>query len=126
MRPQGVSPGGTLAGAERRTAMAPVAGTHYLAGPLIAFAVVAGLALFLRWAYRGDPSRRAPADDGLLTKVATLSRRESALALRAVLSDAGIRSTLRPADDRTVVLVFPEDADRARSLAASFPGPPSS
>jgi hypothetical protein len=56
--------------------------------------------------------------------VATLSRRESALALRAVLSDAGIRSTLRPADSRTVVLVFPEDADRARSLAASFPGPP--
>ena len=60
-------------------------------------------------------------DDGLLTRIATLSRRESALALRAVLSDAGIRSTLRyPATNRTVVLVFPEDADRARALAASF------
>jgi hypothetical protein len=101
--------------------MAPVAGTHYLAGPVIAFAVVGGLALFLRWAYRSDPSRRPPADDGLLTRVATLSRRESALALRAVLSDAGIRSTVRvPGPHRAEVLVFPEDADRARTLAASF------
>src|SRR5918911_1043869 len=94
MRPQGVSPGGTLAGAERRTAMAPVAGTHYLAGPVIAFAVVGGPALFLRWAYRSDPGRRPPADDGLLTRV--------------------------PAPHRAEVLVFPEDADRARALAASF------
>ncbi len=101
--------------------MAPVAGTHYLAGPVIAFAAVAGLALFLRWAHRSDPGRRPPADDGLLTRVATLSRRESALALRAVLSDAGIRSTVRvPAPHRAEVLVFPEDADRARALAASF------
>src|SRR3712207_7412740 len=75
--------------------MAPVAGTHYLAGPVIAFAVVAGLALFLRWAFRSDPRRRPPADDGLLTRVATLSRHESALALRAVLSDAGDRKSTR-------------------------------
>ena len=102
--------------------MAPVAGTHYLAGPVIAFAVVAALALFLRWAFRSEPRRRPPADDGLLTRIATLSRRESALALRAVLSDAGIRSTLRePAPHRTDVLVFPEDAARARELVASFP-----
>jgi hypothetical protein len=104
--------------------MAPVAGTHYLVGPVIAFAVVAGLALFLRWAFGGggEPRRRPPADDGLLTRVATLSRRESAMALRAVLSDAGIRSTVRSTGAyRAEVLVFPEDADRARALAASFP-----
>ncbi len=102
--------------------MTPVAGTHYLAGPVIAFAVIAGLALFLRWAFRGEPRRRSPADDGLLTRVATLSRRDSALALRAVLSDAGIRSTVRfPGPHRAEVLVFPEDADRARALAAAFP-----
>ena len=66
-------------------------------------------------AYLGSPT-----DDGLLTKVATLSRHESALALRAVLSDAGIRSTLRrPTAGRTVVLVFPEDAARARAPPAS-------
>ena len=104
--------------------MSPVAGMHYLAAPVIAFAVIAGLALFLRWAFRSEPRRRPPADDGLLTRVATLSRRDSALALRAVLSDAGIRSTVRfPGPHRAEVLVFPEDADRARALAAAFPSP---
>ncbi|MGK5114372.1 MULTISPECIES: hypothetical protein [unclassified Geodermatophilus] len=95
---------------------------HYLVGPVIAFAVLALLALFLRWAFGPDEPRRPPSDDGLLTRVATLSRRESALALRAVLSDAGIRSTVRfPSAHRAEVLVFPEDAERARQLAASFP-----
>ncbi|MGY1886881.1 hypothetical protein ACI799_16425 [Blastococcus sp. SYSU DS0753] len=93
-------------------------------GPVVAVAVVAVLALFTRWAFGGDPAggRRAGApDDGLLTRVATLTHRESALALRALLSDAGIRSTVRyPAAHRAEVLVFPEDAERARSLAASF------
>ena len=91
------------------------------------FAVLAGLALFMRWAFgsgAGRSHRPAPADDGLLTRVATLSRRESALALRAVLSDAGIRSTIRfPEALRADVLVFPEDADRARAVAAAFAGP---
>ncbi|HLM05875.1 MAG TPA: hypothetical protein VK402_11890 [Blastococcus sp.] len=101
---------------------------HFLVGPGIAFVVLALLALFMRWAfgtgYGRDRRRPAPpGDDGLLTLVATLSRRESALALRAVLSDAGIRSTIRcPAAHRADVLVFPEDADRARALASSFPG----
>jgi hypothetical protein len=95
-------------------------------GPTIAFLALALIALFMRWAFgTGDGRRPAQAsdDDGLLTPVATLSRRESALALRAVLSDAGIRSTVRcPAPHRADVLVFPEDAPRARSLAATFPG----
>ena len=99
---------------------------HFLVGPAIAFVVLALILLFLRWAFgsgygRGTPP--PPADEGLLTLVATLSRRESALALRAVLSDAGIRSTVRfPAAHRADVFVFPEDAARARSLAATFPG----
>ena len=37
--------------------MAPVAGMHYLTAPVIAFTVIAGLALFLRWAFRGEPRR---------------------------------------------------------------------
>jgi hypothetical protein len=95
---------------------------HFLVGPVIAFAVLGGLILFLRWAFASDDRGRPPADDGLLTRIATLQRRESALALRAVLSDAGIRSTIRcPAAHRAEVLVFPEDAERARVLAASFP-----
>jgi len=40
-----------------------------------------------------------------------------------VLSDAGIRSTIRePAAHRADVLVFPEDLERARALALSFGG----
>jgi hypothetical protein len=100
---------------------------HFAVGPVIATAMVGLIALFLRWAFSSDESpgtgRGTSPREGLLTPVATLTRRESALALRAVLSDAGIRSTLRePAPHRTDVLVFPEDAERARVLAMSFPG----
>jgi hypothetical protein len=96
-------------------------------GPVVALAAFALVALFTRWAFGSDRARdrghRGPGDDGLLTHVATLSRRESALALRALLSDAGIRSTVRfPEAYRAEVLVFPEDADRARQLATSFGG----
>ena len=98
----------------------------FAAGPVIAAAVVLLLAVFMRWAFGSDLRRNRPAppqDDGLLTRIATLSARESALALRAVLSDAGIRSTVRVRTaHRVEVLVFPEDADRARALAISFPG----
>jgi hypothetical protein len=97
----------------------------YPVGPVVAVVVMVLLVLFMRWAFGtgyGRGKNRVPADDGLLVRVATLSRRESALALRAVLSDAGIRSTIRtPLPGRADVLVFPEDADRARTLAASFP-----
>ena len=99
--------------------------SSHLATPVVALVVLGLLALFMRWTFgtgTGSPSR--PADDGLLTRVATLSRRESALALRAVLSDAGIRSTVRcPAAHRAEVLVFPEDADRARAVASTFSPP---
>ena len=101
-----------------------------MAGLLIAVVAVAMLVLFTAWAFGTGYGRRAappipPADDGLLTRVATLSRRESALALRAVLSDAGIRSTVRfPVANRADVLVFPEDAERAAALAVTFPGGP--
>jgi hypothetical protein len=95
---------------------------HYAVGPAIAVVMVGLIALFLRWAFSSSPSSGSLGDaEGLLTPVASLTRRESALALRAVLSDAGIRSTLRdPAPHRTDVLVFLEDAERARALAMSF------
>src|SRR4051794_6190259 len=99
--------------------------TRTVEGLLIAVVVVLLIALFTRWAFGTGYGRTAapvaPVDDGLLTRIATLSRRESALALRAVLSDAGIRSTVRfPTAHRADVLVFPEDAPRARALAVSF------
>jgi hypothetical protein len=104
-----------------------VAGGSWAVAPVVVVTVLVLLALFMRWAFGSDTAtrarRRPPSDEGLLTTVATVSRRETALALRAVLSDAGIRSTIRfPAADRADVLVFPEDADRARTLAAAFPG----
>ncbi len=99
----------------------------HLATPVIAVVVLGLLALFTRWTFgtgAGSVAARRPADDGLLTRVATLTRRESALALRAVLSDAGIRSTVRcPAPLRAEVLVFPEDAERARAVASTFSPP---
>jgi hypothetical protein len=102
---------------------------HFLVGPGIAVAVLLLIGLFMRWAFSGPgaPEKRLPTrpptpEEGLLTQVAAFSRREPALALRAVLSDAGIRSTIRvPEPRRAEVLVFPEDVDRARALAASFP-----
>jgi hypothetical protein len=94
---------------------------HYAVGPVIALLMVGLIALFLRWAFANESSAAPQSRDELLTPVATLTRRESALALRAVLSDAGIRSTIRePAAHRADVLVFPEDLDRARALALSF------
>jgi hypothetical protein len=98
-----------------------------VAALLIAVVALGLLALFLGWAFGtgyepGSTPAPQPADDGLLTRIATLSRQESALALRAVLSDAGIRSTIRfPVANRADVLVFPEDAPRARALAVTFP-----
>ncbi|CCG04743.1 hypothetical protein [Blastococcus saxobsidens] len=100
-----------------------VGGLHPAVGPPIAFVVLALLALFVRWAFAGRGGPTAD-DDGLLVRVATVSRRDWASALQATLSDAGIRSTVRsPAAHRTEVLVFPADAERARALAASFSGP---
>jgi hypothetical protein len=104
-----------------------LAGGQWAVAPLVIVVVLVLLGLFMRWAFGSDSSsrarRRPPGGDGLLTLVATVSSRETALALRAVLSDAGIRSTVRhPSPHRVEVLVFPEDAARARALAASFPG----
>ena len=95
---------------------------HYAVGPVIALIALALIAVFLRWAFASGSSAPRSREE-LLTPVATLTRKESALALRAVLSDAGIRSTIRePAAHRADVLVFPEDLDRARALALSFGG----
>ena len=97
---------------------------HYLVGPVIAFAVLALLALFMRWAFgtgSGRTGRRAAGRGRACSPASPPSRAaESALALRAVLSDAGHPLDRPvPGPHRADVLVFPEDADRARALAAS-------
>jgi hypothetical protein len=83
-------------------------------GPGIALAVVAILALVLRWAYSGDEKRP---DFGLLTEVTTVDGTAAAREVGMLLSDAGIRSTMsRDPTGRIRVLVFHSDADRARDL----------
>ncbi len=103
-------------------------GTHYVLGPILAVVVVCLLAALSKWVFGTGRARAAraaravarpsgSADHGLLKAVAELPDRAAGAALRAVLSDAGIRSTLGVRrDGRVQVLVFPSDEDRARRL----------
>jgi len=110
---------------------------HYTFGPTVAVVVVCLLCVLLRWVfgsgrgrgggrYRGERHDVADAPGGqtdrsgsygLLRAVVTAEGRAEGNALRALLSEGGIRSTLsvRP-DGRVEVLVFREDLDRARQL----------
>ena len=103
---------------------------HFAAGPVVAIVVVAALAMLSKWIFgngrRRTAAARTPAgvtvDTGLLRPVADLPDRAAASALRAVLSDAGIRSTVGIRGNGQVqVLVFPDDEERARKLVP--PGP---
>jgi hypothetical protein len=92
----------------------------YLAGPLIAFAVVGVLAAVLRWAFGRDAIERPPtvADDfGLLRVAALVDCLDVAQEVRNALRQAGIRSTVSTGLDGFIkILVFPDDAGRARRL----------
>jgi hypothetical protein len=101
-------------------------GYHYVAGPVVAIVLVCLLAMLARWIFgtgrshaagRALPPRSGPQDHGLLRPVAELPDRAAGAALRALLSDAGIRSTLGVRRDGSVqVLVFPDDEEQARRL----------
>lgn len=101
--------------------------THFAVGPVIAIVMVILLAVLAKWVFGSDRRRTAASrtaardgatvDHGLLRPVAELPDRPAALALRAVLSDAGIRSTFGVRrDGRVQLLVFPDDEERARML----------
>lgn len=106
----------------------PLNSLHYTVGPIVALVAILLIVVFLRWAFsqktRHDPFAPQPDPSGLLKVVATLPTVGEARAMRAVLSDAEIRSTIR---DRprggTDVLVFAADATRARLLAGPFATP---
>ena len=95
----------------------------YLFGPLVAAAAIGILVLILRWAYqRGSsvvaapPSRGTESEYGMLVVV---SRPLSAIdgeVQRRTLASAGVRATLVQTVDGPRVMVWPEDADRARGL----------
>ena len=89
---------------------------------VVALLVVAFLVLMLRWTF-GGPRISGPAPDGktsdfgLLHEVAVANSAGEANALRAVLSDANIRSTTTDAGrGRVHVLVFAADLEQARAL----------
>ena len=89
---------------------------------IVAFVVVAFLAVLLRWTF-GSTRVAGPAPDGktsdfgLLHEVAVANSAGEANALRALLSDANIRSTTTEAGRGKVrVLVFAADLEQARAL----------
>lgn len=95
---------------------------------IIAILVILLLALVLRWVFRPSRPRVAtrPVDAsespnlGLLTVVVAGLARDEALGRRAVLGDAGIRSSMSKRRDGLLdVLVFHADADAARLLLGS-------
>ena len=93
-------------------------------GPLVVALVVVGLLILVtRWVFRPSrpnvtPRRPPDASDGeigLLTVVLSGVSKEDVDSRRAVLTGAGIRSSVSNRRDGTVdVLVFAADADKAR------------
>ena len=88
---------------------------------LFAVLVLVALTVLMRWVFKPSrPRQRAVPMDaapGLLESVATGVRRGDALALRATLGDADIRSSMSTRRDGTVdVMVFRDDVERARAL----------
>jgi hypothetical protein len=99
--------------------------TNDLSAQLIAVVVVGLLAVLVRWIFKpSHPRGRKPLVDaadsselGLLDVVAVGLPRSAALAARARLGDAGIRSSMsRRRNGALDVLVFRADAERARDL----------
>lgn len=94
---------------------------HFLEGPLIAVAALAVIVLICRWVFSTEHRTPRPApplsrDFGLLEAVAGVRTRDDADMLREVLRDAGIRATVSAAAENYTVMVFRDDAPRARSL----------
>lgn len=92
---------------------------------IVAIVVILLLGLVLRWVFHPSRPRQAtlPVDAaaspnlGLLSVVDTELPRQEALRRRAVLGEAGIRSSMsRRHDGAYDVLVFHADADAARLL----------
>jgi hypothetical protein len=96
-----------------------------LSAMIIAIVVVLMLVLVMRWiftpSHRSGPLARVDAsastDLGMLIVVAANLSRNSALQARALLGDAGLRSSMsRRRDGNLDVLVFRDDVDQARQL----------
>jgi len=102
-------------------------GTTYLWSPIAALLAVGVLVLFLRWAYSDRPvsllARRTrvgnESEYGLLVVVARPADAATGEAQRLRLAAAGIRGTLAPTTNGLRLMVFPDEAARAREVLAN-------
>jgi hypothetical protein len=97
----------------------------FLVGPLMAFGVVGIFVLLLRWTFRrgssvvARPARPGAEDDyGLMVAVASPPTYVEGEILRRTLEDARIRAQLAQTLDGPRLMVWSEDAERARELVA--------
>lgn len=95
----------------------------YVFGPLVAAALLLFFVFFLRWAFRrGSSVVAAPAkpgrtdEYGVLTPIASPGTYVEGEILRRRLEDAGIRCNLAQTLEGPRILVWPIDADRARTV----------
>lgn len=99
-------------------------GPYGVSADLTAVVAIAILALIMRWVFHRPrrvitrPVNAAESTElGLLAVVASNLSRPDAMAHRAILGDAGIRSSMSRRHDGTMdVLVFTGDVERARIL----------
>ena len=111
-----------MAGTRKRAQTDPVlvSSYHYLEGPAIAVCALGVIVLICRWVFSTDrPAPRPPAqraDYGLLEPITVVRTRDDAAMLQSVLREAGIRGTVADAAGGFAVLVFRDDAARAREL----------
>jgi len=97
-------------------------GVEYLIAPLLALAVVALLALVLRWAYgptggrNATPKPGAPGDQGLLMPMLTVRDPQRAAELVALLASKGVRASLSGPPGRQLLLVWPTQVREAAAL----------
>lgn len=101
----------------------------YAIGPVLAFAGLGILILLLRWAFsRGHsvvaaPPKRGTAEEyGLLIPVAHPGSYVEGEIVRRQLEEAGIRATLAQTLEGPRVMVWPADADAARTCLSRRPG----
>jgi hypothetical protein len=94
--------------------------SFYLEGPVIAAVALVVIVLLCRWVFTPNrpapPRLEGPVDYGLLVPIALVRTLDDALMLRSVLRSAGIRGTVTDTVGGIAVLVFTDDAARAREL----------
>jgi hypothetical protein len=95
---------------------------HY-AGPLILAVALLVILLLCRWVFapnhRSRPAPHERGDFGLLVPITVVRTMDDATMLRELLRDAGIRGTVADAAGGFAVLVFRDDALRAKQLVRS-------